>query len=143
MKVQHKQIRGKSDTTYEPYSYYPVQQSSAPPIPTQQYAGGGDTSPAQESYNLPTHLLGEEDETSAGKEAKPAAKDTPETSEYAKREGPRHHTPVLPPMPPQPPDDNEEGEEYTGSRDAPGHQEDPSPSPLGDMQDLNKALPDP
>ncbi|KAL7509171.1 hypothetical protein ACHAXN_006178 [Cyclotella atomus] len=130
LKVQHKQIRGK-DNPYEPYSYYPAQ-SSAPTVPIQQFAGSRDTSSGQ-GYNLPTHLLGDEGETDDDK--KPAA--TEETQEV--KRGPRHHTPVLPPMPPQPPDDDDE-EDYSGSLDAPDRQD---PSPLGDLQDLSKALPNP
>jgi hypothetical protein len=103
-------------------------------MPIQQYAGSRDSSSGQ-GYNLPTHLLGDEGETDEDK--KPAA--TEETQEPTKQ-GPRHHTPVLPPMPPQPPDD--EDEDYTASRDARGRQ-DPSPSPLSDFKDLSKALPDP
>lgn len=101
-------------------------------MPIQQFAGSRDTSSGQ-GYNLPTHLLGDEGETDDDK--KPAA--TEETQEV--KRGPRHHTPVLPPMPPQPPDDDEE-EDDSGSLDAPGRQD---PSPLGDLQDLSKALPDP
>ena len=103
-----------------------------PTVPIQQYAGQGESS----EYNLPTHLLGEEGETSAEHESKPAAR---EASESMKRSS-RQHTPVLPPMPPNPPDD-EDDEGYTGSHDAPGSQH--TPSPLTDMKDLTKALPDP
>jgi hypothetical protein len=132
--VQHKQIRGK-DSPYEPYSYYPAQ-SSMPPVPIQQYSGQAESLQGK-GYNLPTHLLGDEGETSADLESKPSAQ---ETSDSAKRS--RHHTPVLPPMPPQPADDEDDDEEYPGSRDASGRQDDPSPSPLDDFNDLTKALPD-
>ena len=132
LKVQHKQIKGK-ESPYEPYSYYPAQ-SSMPTVPMQQYAGHGESS----QYNLPAHLLGDEGETSVEYESKPAAQDAAESTKRMSRQ----HTPVLPPMPPNPPDD-EDDEEYIGSHDAPGRQDDTSPSPLTDMKDLNRALPDP